>query len=317
MKKYLLLCITVAVTFILLPVSTAQASHKLKPPKNFSYSQNITTQRLVASFVKAKGAKKTVVKLKQGSTVLASKKVKGTTAKFPESLVTHGEQYTFRYRHLKTRLHRASNWRKLIFTFEDKDFDDDFIDNTTDTDDDNDGILDEVDEFDTDHDNDGTPDYSDDDDDNDLYDDVDDDYPYDHDNDGIDDIDDPDDDNDGIPDVDEADGQQFDFDNDGIPDNEDPDYIDLITPDPETFTVNITSSGLDDGDITITVNDYVQWRNQHTGVDHTIQASDDSWSSGPLFFGESYTKQFTEAGEYEYYDPSFSDSFAGTITVQE
>ncbi len=317
MKKYVVAFITIAVAFTLVPVSAVQASHKLKPPKAFTYIQNIETQKLVASFVKAKGAKKTVVKLKQGSTVLASKKVKGTTAKFSESLVTHGEQYTFRYRHLKTRLHRASNWRKLIFTFEDQDFDNDFIDNDTDTDDDNDGILDDADELDTDHDNDGTPDYSDDDDDNDLYDDADDDYPYDHDNDGIDDINDPDDDNDGIADVDEAAGQQFDFDNDGIPDNEDQDYIDLITPDPVTYTITITSSGLDDGDITIAVNDYVEWTNQAI-EGHTIVSRDGvSFESPPLTFGDEYVHQFTEAGEYEYYDPAFSDSFAGTITVQE
>lgn len=315
MKK-LVVAFTV-LALVILPVSAAQATHKLKPPKAFEYSQNITTQRLVASFTKAKGAKKTVVKLRQGSTTLASKKVKGTSAKFPETLVTHGEEYTFRYRHLKTRVHKASNWRKMTFTFQDNDFDNDAIDNDTDTDDDNDGILDVDDEYDNDHDNDGDPDYSDADDDNDLYDDVDDEYPFDHDNDGINDIDDTDDDNDGIPDLEEADGQQFDYDNDGIPDNEDEDYIDLITPDPETHSITITDSGMDDGDITINVNDYVQWRNQHTGFDHTIEATDGSWSSGPLLFGGQYTKQFTEAGEYEYYDPSFSASFAGTITVQE
>lgn len=319
MKKHVFIFTAVAVICALVPVSAVQATHKLKPPKAFSYTQDVAVQKLVTSFAKAKGAKKTVVKLKQGSTILASKKVQGTTAKFSDSLVTHDEVYVFRYRHLKTKLHRASNWRKLTFTFQDNDFDNDLEDNDTDTDDDNDGILDDLDEYDNDHDNDGDPDYSDADDDNDLDEDTNDEYPFDHDNDGIDDIDDPDDDNDGIPDVEEADGQQFDEDNDGIPDNEDEDYIEEHTPDPVTHTLSISDSGIDDNDITISINDYVRWDNDHTGIDHTIEARDGSWSSGPLFFGESYTKQFTEAGEYEYFDPTFpdSESFTGTITVQE
>ncbi len=312
----LALAIGLALACAPLFVSTVYAKKpKIKPPKRISYEHDYAEQQLVVRWNKNKGAKKTVVKLRKGKTVLATKKVRKKKAKFSESLLVHGQKYNIRYRHVKTKKKRVSNWRKKKFTFQDLDFDNDFISNDDDPDDDNDGILDDDDEYPVDHDNDGTPDYEDDDDDNDLVDDADDKYPNDHDNDGINDIDDADDDNDGINDVDEEAGQQYDHDNDGIEDQDDEDYEGNA---PETYTITINSDGLDDNDVTIAVDDYVKWINKDQLRDRTISATDRLWSCEPMLYNKSCTKQFTEVGTYTYHDPiTESSSFEGVIRVVE
>ncbi|MDP3970166.1 MAG: hypothetical protein Q8P90_00530 [bacterium] len=284
--------------------------------KGVKINQNVTTQKIRVSWNKTKRARKFAVKVKQGNTVLVAKKTKRTYIKFKDSKLTHNESYSVRVRALKTNTSRKSLWRKKAYTFEDKDRDDDLINDSEDTDDDNDGILDVDDTYPFDHDNDGIDDHLDDDDDNDLISDVNDDYPFDHDNDGIPDSTDPDDDGDGINDVDEVVGQQFDDDNDGTPDITDPDYIEEHIPNPIIYTINITSSGFSGGDITIAVNDYVKWTNKDEIAGHVIAAADTSWTSQPLTFGDSFTKVFTSAGIYPYQDPTRSDTFSGTITVQ-
>lgn len=132
-------------------------------------------------------------------------------------------------------------------------------------------------------------------------------YEYadvDNDNDGIADDEDTDDDGDGV--LDDADEFPLDEDNDGTPDYDEP----II------YSLNITSTGFSEPDITIKVNDYVKWTNKHE-AGHTIAALDGSWTSLPLTFGDSHVQQFTEAGMYAYNDPNFSDTYTGTITVTE
>ncbi len=298
--------------------SAEAAKKRISPVKNVKVTQNIETQKIKVTCKKQKGTKKVIYKVRQGTTVLKSKKHKKRYINFTENLLVHGTKYNVRIKAAKTNKKKASKWRKKVFTYEDQDLDNDYIANDEDPDDDNDGIPDEEDEYPHDHDNDGTPDYEDDDDDNDLIDDDEDDYPYDHDNDGIDDIDDPDDDGDGINDDEEEEGQEYDKDNDGTPDAEDDDYIDEITPDPETHSIDINDDGMSDNEITIAVGDYVKWTNKDTFNGHTIKASDDSWESDPLLYGDSYTRQFNTAGSFDYYDPTFSsESFTGTIIVEE
>lgn len=309
------ICVGVLALLLVSPLAAEAKKSKLKPPKAFSYNQDIETQKINVGFNKVSKAKKTVIKLRKGTTVLATKKVRKKRASFSEGLFVHGQKYNFRYRHAKTKTRLASNWRKKTFTFQDEDHDNDGLPNDSDPDDDNDGILDEDDDYPLDHDNDGIEDYNDDDDDNDLINDDDDDYPKDHDNDGIDDINDDDDDGDGIPDDEEEAGQVYDEDNDGTPDQEDEDYENY--PNPEIITISITDDGFSDGELTINEGDYVKWLNQDTIAGHTIAAKDGSWTSQPLTYGRSYTKQFTSTGTYEYWDPVFqTNAFSGTIIVE-
>lgn len=290
---------------------------RLGKVKNIQIEQMVETGQIRMAWKKPKGAKKIRVQVKQGSTsIYAIAKTKKKLAKFNDTLLTHDQTYTFRFKALKTAQRKASKWRKVSYTFQDLDNDDDRIADDVDTDDDNDGILDADDDYPLDHDNDGTEDYLDDDDDNDLVEDLEDDNLYDHDNDGTPDVDDADDDGDGVLDVDEAPGQQFDEDNDGTPDNEDEDFV-PDAPDPEINVVTISSTGFTNGSPTIRVNDYVQWVNKDELADHTIVANDQSWSSQPLQFQSTYARQFTSVGTYDYYDPNFSNTFTGTITVTE
>ena len=90
----------------------------------------------------------------------------------------------------------------------------DGIPDSTDPDDDNDGVLDDDDPYPLDTDNDGLDNDVDEDDDADGTPDGDDTYPLDTDNDGQNNADDPDDDADGI--VDDEDGYPLDTDNDGL-----------------------------------------------------------------------------------------------------
>lgn len=51
--------------------------------------------------------------------------------------------------------------------------------------------------------------------------------------------------------------------------------------------------------VTINVNDSVEWTNDDNR-DHRITASDDSFDSGKLKPGDTYSKKFTKAGTYTY-----------------
>lgn len=322
MSKRILITALVCLGLMAGTAYAATAAHattvaRLSMPKNVTLLQIVSLQKMKVNWTAPEHAKKYVVKLMHGQTVIFEKILKKPHFTFAERKITDGEAYTLKVRARATSTNRASVWQKKKFTFTDLDGDNDGIADDTDTDDDDDGILDNADSLPNDHDNDGTNDGVDDDDDNDLIDDTDDDYPLDHDNDGDPDVTDPDDDNDGILDVDEAPGQQFDEDNDGIEDYLDEDYIAEHAP-TETFTIRIKNNSLVDGDITISVGDTVQWTNKDEGG-HAIAAADGSWESPPLESNESYSHIFTEAGSVDYYDPTYPDTAAltGTITIIE
>ncbi|EKE01503.1 MAG: Blue copper protein [uncultured bacterium] len=290
---------------------------QLGMPKNVAITQIVSLQKMKVNWTAPNHAKKYVVKLLQGKTLIFKKIVRHPHFTFAESKLRTSSSYTLKVRSKSTSTYRASIWQKTKFTFTDLDNDNDGIVDTEDNDDDDDGIIEAEDAMPLDHDNDGVADAVDSDDDNDLIDDVADEYPLDHDNDGDPDVTDPDDDNDGILDVDEAPGQQFDEDNDGIEDYLDEDYIAAHTP-VETFTVRIKNNSFVSGDITINVGDTVTWTNKDEGG-HAVAAQDGSWDSPPLESGESYSRTFSEAGSVEYYDPTYPGTVAltGTITIAE
>jgi hypothetical protein len=261
----------------------AVSTPRLGLPKQVTIKQNVSLQKMKVNWQAPNHAKKYVVKLMQGKTVILQKTLKKSHFTFAESKLTSGEQYTLKIRAKATAKRRASLWQKKQITFTDLDNDNDGAVDTEDTDDDDDGILDTDDTMPNDHDNDGTADATDSDDDNDLAEDTDDEFPLDHDNDGDPDVTDPDDDGDGILDVDEAAGQQFDEDNDGIEDYLDEDYIAEHAP-TETFTINIKNNAFVSGDMTITVGDTINWTNKDEGG-HAVAATDGSWESPPLESG--------------------------------
>lgn len=61
--------------------------------------------------------------------------------------------------------------------------------------------------------------------------------------------------------------------------------------DPADYSVNV---------LEITVGDTVTWTNDDDGVIHTVTAADESFDSGFLAPGESWSHTFTEPGEFEY-----------------
>lgn len=296
--------------------SAKAATNQLGLPKKITITQIVSLQKMQATWQEPAHAKKYIVKLFHGKTLVFKRTVKDPHITFAESKLADGESYSLRVRAKATEKYKASAWQKKKFIFDDLDLDNDGIVNEDDIDDDADGIPDTEDTAPKDHDNDGVNDGQDSDDDNDLQDDVTDEFPLDHDNDGDPDETDPDDDNDGILDGDEVPGQQFDEDNDGVADYLDEDYIaehQVV----EVFTIRIKNNDFVEGDITIAVGDTVQWVNKDEGG-HAVAATDGSFESPPLQSGESYSYTFETAGTYDYYDPTAPDlqALTGTITVE-
>lgn len=145
---------------VILALLIAALPH-LQTPTGLNYSQNIATQKLAVTWSPSSHAKKYVVKLMSGSTVLGKIITTRTKAKFADSLVTSGNNYSLRLRAKATSAYRASTWSKKLFTFTDLDNDNDGITDSIDTDDDNDGIPDTEDTYPLDVNNDGIPDSQD------------------------------------------------------------------------------------------------------------------------------------------------------------
>lgn len=308
------------ISLLILSATAYAASAASKPrlglPKEVTLTQIVSLRKMQATWTEPAHAKKYLVKIFHGQTVVLQRTVKDPRITFAEAKLADGETYSFRVRAKGNTKYRASAWQKKKFTFDDLDLDNDGTINEEDADDDDDGILDAEDTAPKDHDNDGINDGQDSDDDNDLLEDLEDEFPLDHDNDGDPDVSDPDDDNDGILDVDEAPGQQFDEDNDGVEDYLDEDYIaehQVI----ETHIIKIKNNDFVEGNITIPAGDIVQWVNKDEGG-HAVAATDGSFESPPLQSGETYSYTFETAGTYDYYDPTAPDldALTGTITVE-
>jgi plastocyanin len=70
---------------------------------------------------------------------------------------------------------------------------------------------------------------------------------------------------------------------------------------PTTTKVSIMSSGYSPASLTVTTGSTVTWTNDDNMV-HTVTTADESINSGDIAPGSSYTKTFTIAGTYNYYD---------------
>ena len=64
--------------------------------------------------------------------------------------------------------------------------------------------------------------------------------------------------------------------------------------------VTIANFAFDPATLTVTIGTTVKWTNQDS-AGHTVTADDNSWSSGNLNQGDSYSHTFTQAGTYAYH----------------
>jgi plastocyanin len=79
------------------------------------------------------------------------------------------------------------------------------------------------------------------------------------------------------------------------------------------YKVSITNSAFSPASLTVGTGSTVTWTNNDNTV-HAITAADGSINSGDIAAGSSYTKMFTTAGTYNYYD-SRNASMTGVLIV--
>jgi LPXTG-motif cell wall-anchored protein len=88
----------------------------------------------------------------------------------------------------------------------------------------------------------------------------------------------------------------------------------------ETKNVSIQDFKFEPKEITINVGDTITWKNEG-GTEHTAQADDDSFNSGDLEVGKSFSFTFTKAGTFpyfcKYHGAKGGTGMSGTITVGE
>ncbi len=77
----------------------------------------------------------------------------------------------------------------------------------------------------------------------------------------------------------------------------------------------IEGFAFDPQEISITVGDEVTWTN-NDGTAHTVSADDDSFDSGNLDSGATFSQTFDEAGEFAYHC-NIHSSMTGTVTVSD
>ena len=77
--------------------------------------------------------------------------------------------------------------------------------------------------------------------------------------------------------------------------------------------VSISSTGFAPATITVTTGATVTWTNKDT-VMHTVTTADGSISSGDIAAGSSYTKTFSDAGTFNYYD-AHNTTMTGILIV--
>jgi plastocyanin len=88
----------------------------------------------------------------------------------------------------------------------------------------------------------------------------------------------------------------------------------------EEFTVSMSGMEFNPDELIVPAGSTVVWTNTGTQV-HTVTADDDSFDSGLLEPGETYSRTFNEPGEYQYYCELHGDpgrlGMAGVIIVTE
>ena len=83
---------------------------------------------------------------------------------------------------------------------------------------------------------------------------------------------------------------------------------------PAPNTVSIVNMAFTPGTITVMAGTTVTWKN-NDNMTHTVTADDDSYDSGNIGTGSSFTKAFSIAGTYPYHC-SIHPSMKATIVVQ-
>lgn len=67
----------------------------------------------------------------------------------------------------------------------------------------------------------------------------------------------------------------------------------------DVVSVEIRDDDYEPGGLRVSVGDRVRWVNRD-GVTHTVSANDDSFDSGPMHLGGSFTHTFVEPGTFRY-----------------
>jgi plastocyanin len=86
-------------------------------------------------------------------------------------------------------------------------------------------------------------------------------------------------------------------------------------PAPETHTVIIKDLAFSPASLTIAPGDTVRWSNEDNR-DHTVVASDGSFSSGNIAPGDSYSFRFRTKGDFAY-ACSLHPRMKGSVTVSD
>lgn len=81
-----------------------------------------------------------------------------------------------------------------------------------------------------------------------------------------------------------------------------------------TVDVAISGFAFDPATITISAGQSVTWTNKDNVV-HTVTADDNSWTSGDIANGQTFTQTFSTAGTYNYHC-AIHPNMTGTVIVQ-
>jgi plastocyanin len=88
----------------------------------------------------------------------------------------------------------------------------------------------------------------------------------------------------------------------------------------EEYTISMSAMAFSPEELTVPVGSTVLWTNTNT-LAHTVTADDDSFASGLLEPGETFSQTFNEPGEYQYYCELHGDpgrlGMAGVIIVTD
>jgi plastocyanin len=79
------------------------------------------------------------------------------------------------------------------------------------------------------------------------------------------------------------------------------------------YTVKMQNSAFSPASLTVTISSKVTWMNDDNVV-HTVTASDGSFNSGDIAVGSSYSRTFTTAGTFNYYD-AHNNSMTGVVVA--
>lgn len=78
-------------------------------------------------------------------------------------------------------------------------------------------------------------------------------------------------------------------------------------------TISITSTGFSPATLTVVTGSSVTWMNNDS-TSHSITSTDGSIKSGTIASGSSYSKSFTSAGTFSYFDAT-KTSMTGVVIV--